>query len=60
VERDYARFTMTVEDWLWDLNMMRDYITSRNWRQHCIDELCYALQVEDQERADYFGKIDGK
>jgi len=60
VQRDYARFNKTVEDWLWDLDMLRESISYYNWRQHCIDELCRVLGVSAQERTEYFGKIDGK
>ena len=60
VERDYARYTMTLADWEWDLNALRENISFYNWRQRCIDELCHVLELDDSERAHYFGKIDGK
>jgi len=60
VERDYARFTLSAADWEYDLQTLRDNIISRNWRQHCIDELCRIFKLEGEERAHYFGAIDGK
>ncbi len=60
VERDYARFTLTAADWEHDLETLRDNIISRNWRQHCIDELCRLFELEGADRAHYFGEIDGK
>ncbi len=60
VTRDYARFSMSLADWEYDLENLRYTISSRNWRQHCIDELCRVFDLEDAERARYFGAIDGK
>ncbi len=60
VARDYARFSRDIEDWEHDLDILRENIISRNWRQHCIDELCYIFRLDGDERAHYFGEIDGK
>lgn len=60
VERDYARFTRTVEDWKHGLDELKGYITGYNWHQYAIDELCYSLGLDSEERAHYFGEIDGK
>ena len=60
VARDYGRYTMTVAEWEWDLNNLRDMITGYNWRQCCIDALCTVFELDQSQRAYYFGEIDGK
>lgn len=60
VKRDYARFNRTLEDWQWDINNLKDTISLNNWRQLCIEDLCFIFDLDDAERAHYFGKIDGK
>lgn len=60
VERDYARFGRTLEQWEWNLQRIRDLINTWNWRQYNIDALCRFFNVHGEERAEYFGEIDGK
>ena len=60
VKRDYARFNRTLEDWQWDINNLKETISFYNWRQLCIEDLCFIFDLDDAERAHYFGKIDGK
>lgn len=60
VERDYKRYLMSLADWQWDVNALRENISYYNWRQLCIEELCRVLELEDTERVHYFGEIDGK
>ena len=60
VARDYARFDKTLEQWEWGLQTIRNLINNRNWRQYNIDALCRFFNVRGEERAEYFGEIDGK
>ena len=60
VKRDYARFNRTFEDWQWDIDSLKETISFYNWRQLCIEDLCFIFDLDDAERAHYFGKIDGK
>lgn len=56
VERDYARFGMSLDKWLWNVDYLRSFISDRDWRQHNIDALCEILYLDDQEREAYFGQ----
>ena len=60
VARDYARYTMDISQWEWYLDQLRDNITGYNWRQSCIEALCQCFELSDEQRAHYFGEIDGK
>lgn len=60
VIRDYGRYTQDLDEWLWDLNNLRDNITGYNWRQCCIEALCQVFDLGGDEREHYFGEIDGK
>jgi len=60
VERDYARFGKTLEQWEWSKQRIRNLINNKNWRQYNIDALCRFFSVNAEERAEYFGEIDGK
>ncbi|MBQ2960596.1 MAG: CotH kinase family protein [Oscillospiraceae bacterium] len=60
VERDYSRYTMELSQWEWYLEQLRANIIDYNWRQCCIDALCQVFELSADERAHYFGEIDGK
>lgn len=55
VERDYARYGMTLEKWNWNIDFLRDFISARDWRQHNVDTLCDIFDLSSHEREAYFG-----
>ena len=55
VERDYARYGMTLEKWNWNIDFLRDFISARDWRQHNVDTLCDIFDLSSRERKAYFG-----
>lgn len=56
VERDYARFGMSLEKWLWNIDFLENFVADRDWRQHNIDTLCNIFGLSQEERAEYFGE----
>lgn len=55
VERDYARYGMTMEKWQWNIDYLIEFIQSSDWKQHNIDTLCGIFGLTQQEREHYFG-----
>ncbi len=60
LERDYARFHKNLNGWDRSVDMLRSMVRDRNWRQANIDRLCVVFDLTKDERAHYFGEIDGK
>ena len=58
VERDYARFGRTIEDWEWSVEQLKAVLTDYNWQQLNIDNLCELFELSPEEREHYFGEID--
>jgi len=55
VERDYARYNMTLEKWEWNIQWMKDLIIKNDWAKVCENSLCDLLDLTEEERAHYFG-----
>ena len=60
VARDRARIGWDARSWERSLRELRALIAEENWRQMNIDALCDVFGLEEEERALYFGEIDGK
>ena len=60
ISRDHIRFSRSSDDWVNELDALRDLIVRRNWRQLNIEALSTVFDLSDAERAYYFGEIDGK
>lgn len=56
VARDYARFGMSLEKWLWNIDYLKDFIVGDSWREHNIDTLCEMFGLTEEQRAEYFGQ----
>jgi len=55
VERDYARFDMTLEKWEWNIQWLKDFVTRRDWAELSEENLCLLFKLSEEERAHYFG-----
>ncbi len=60
VPRDRARFGWEARTWERSLKNLRELIEYSNWRQANIEALCDVFELTAEERALYFGAIDGK
>ena len=60
VKRDRARIGWDEKSWEKSLRNLRELISEENWRQMNIEALCDVFELEQEERALYFGAIDGK
>ena len=60
VSRDFGLLHKTASEWERNLELMRSMIADRNWRQLCINALSTMFDLTKDERAFYFGDIDGK
>ena len=58
VERDYARFDRTVEDWEWAVDQLKAVLIDYNWQQLNVDNLCELFDLSPEEREYYFGEIE--
>lgn len=58
VERDYARFGRSLDDWKWAVDQMKAMLTDYNWQQLNIDNLCQLFELSAEEREHYFGEIE--
>ena len=54
VYRDYLFYDMSKDRWEWNVAWLRDLIRDSDWNRACIDQLCYYLQVTEEEKALYF------
>jgi hypothetical protein len=55
VERDYARYNRTVEDWQYGVEALKSFIIDNDWQQLNIDNLCSVFSLSQTEREHYFG-----
>lgn len=55
VERDCRRADMSLEHWEFNVQYLRDFIVTNDWRQHNIDTLCELFSLTEAERVHYFG-----
>ena len=60
LERDYARFGRDLSQWDRNIRLLRETVRDKDWRQANIDGLCQSFELTAEERAHYFGDIDGK
>ena len=60
LERDQARFGRNLSQWERNMRILRENIRDKDWRQANIDALCRTFSLSAEERAHYFGDIDGK
>ena len=60
LERDYARFGRDLSLWDRSIRLLRETVCDSDWRQGNIDGLCQSFELTAEERAHYFGDIDGK
>ncbi len=60
VKRDRARIGWDEKSWEKSLRNLKELVKDENWRQMNIDALCDVFELEQEERAFYFGGIDGK
>ncbi len=60
VGRDRARIGWEIKTWEHSLKDLRELVGEGNWRQMNIEALCDVFELEEEERALYFGDIDGK
>ena len=60
VARDRARITLDTATWERSVRNLKALIVESDWRQSCIDAICDVFELEDAERAYYFGSIDHK
>lgn len=58
VYRDFRRYNQDPESWERAVADLRSMITDYNWRQLNIDGLCATFELDDEQRAHYFGDID--
>ena len=53
--RDFARWSMSSDSWLWNVEYLRNFIGDEDYQQNCIDALCDILKLSDAQREYYFG-----
>ena len=54
-ERDFARWSMSKDAWLWNVEYLRDFVVGQDYQQHNIDTICTILGLTDEQRESYFG-----
>ena len=52
--RDFARWSMSSDSWLWNVEYLRNFIGDEDYQQNCIDALCDILKLSDAQREYYF------
>ena len=56
VERDYARFGMTLKEWESSIETLRQRILTKKWADNCIGNIKNIMKLSDSEMEKYFGK----
>lgn len=57
VERDYARFGMSVDSWYSGLEQLKATLEIWDWQRLNIDRLCQLFQLDEAQRELYFGEV---
>ena len=60
LERDFALYNRDMHNWERNMERLRSSFLEGDWEQANIDALCALLKLSAEERAAYFGAIDGK
>ena len=60
VPRDRALINLSAANWEESLQSLRSLIRDSDWRQENIEALCRVFDLDEEDRALYFGQIDGK
>ena len=56
IARERQRWNLSTEAWYGRVDELRRFITSNNWEQHNVDQICRFLNVGPMEREQIFGR----